>query len=30
VEVAYTPKVSGLVKFGCSMGMMIGGVLVAD
>lgn len=27
VEVAYTPKQSGNVKFGCAMGMMIGGVL---
>jgi hypothetical protein len=27
VEVAYVPKQSGEVKFGCSMGMMIGGVL---
>jgi hypothetical protein len=31
VEVMYTPKASGEVKFGCAMGMMIGGVLaVAD
>jgi len=27
VEVSYTPKVSGEVKFGCAMGMMVGGVL---
>jgi plastocyanin domain-containing protein len=27
VEVAYTPKQSGNVKFGCAMGMMIGGIL---
>jgi plastocyanin domain-containing protein len=27
VEVTYTPKVSGEVKFGCAMGMMVGGVL---
>ncbi|HEY0710735.1 MAG TPA: cupredoxin domain-containing protein [Polyangia bacterium] len=27
VEVAYVPNKSGEVKFGCSMGMMIGGVL---
>ncbi len=27
VKVTYTPKVSGEVKFGCAMGMMIGGVL---
>jgi plastocyanin domain-containing protein len=31
VEVTYTPKASGEVKFGCAMGMMVGGVLaVAD
>jgi plastocyanin domain-containing protein len=31
VEVVYTPKASGPIKFGCSMGMMVGGVLdVAD
>ncbi len=31
VEVAYTPRQSGNVAFGCAMGMMIGGVLeVAD
>jgi hypothetical protein len=31
VEITYTPKASGEVKFGCSMGMMVGGVLaVAD
>ena len=27
VEVTYTPKASGEVKFGCAMGMMIAGVL---
>jgi hypothetical protein len=27
VEVVYTPKQSGKVKFGCAMGMMVGGVL---
>jgi plastocyanin domain-containing protein len=27
VEVTYTPKLSGEVKFGCAMGMMVGGVL---
>jgi plastocyanin len=27
VEVTYTPKAAGEVKFGCAMGMMIGGVL---
>jgi hypothetical protein len=31
VEVTYTPKASGEIKFGCAMGMMIAGVLnVAD
>ncbi|HXU80214.1 MAG TPA: cupredoxin domain-containing protein [Polyangia bacterium] len=31
VEVTYTPKASGEVKFGCAMGMMVAGVLaVAD
>lgn len=30
VEVTYTPKAAGEVKFGCAMGMMIGGVLAAD
>jgi plastocyanin domain-containing protein len=31
VEVTYTPKQSGVIHFGCAMGMMIGGVLeVAD
>lgn len=28
VEVIYTPPKAGEVKFGCAMGMMIGGVLV--
>jgi hypothetical protein len=27
VEVTYTPKVAGTVKFGCAMGMMIAGVV---
>ena len=27
VEVTYVPKQSGTVKFGCAMGMMIGGVI---
>jgi plastocyanin domain-containing protein len=27
VEVNYTPKQSGIVRFGCAMGMMVGGVL---
>jgi plastocyanin domain-containing protein len=27
VEVTYTPKVSGDIKFGCAMGMMVSGVL---
>lgn len=27
VDVAYTPAASGDIKFGCAMGMMIGGVL---
>jgi plastocyanin domain-containing protein len=27
VQVTYTPKSSGPVKFGCAMGMMIGGVI---
>jgi plastocyanin domain-containing protein len=27
VEVTYVPKSSGPVKFGCAMGMMIGGVI---
>jgi len=31
VEVTYTPKASGEIKFGCAMGMMVSGVLaVAD
>ena len=31
VEVVYTPKASGPIKFGCGMGMMVGGELdVAD
>jgi hypothetical protein len=27
VEVVYTPKASGAIKFGCGMGMMVGGEL---
>jgi plastocyanin domain-containing protein len=27
VDVTYTPKASGEVKFGCAMGMMVSGVL---
>jgi Cupredoxin-like domain len=27
VEVMYTPKASGQIKFGCAMGMMVSGVL---
>lgn len=27
VEVTYTPQQSGIVRFGCAMGMMVGGVL---
>ena len=27
VEVTYTPKTSGDIKFGCAMGMMVSGVL---
>jgi hypothetical protein len=30
VEVTYTPKVTGEVKFGCGMGMMVGGVLAVS
>jgi plastocyanin domain-containing protein len=30
VEVTYTPKVSGEVKFGCGMGMMVAGVLAVS
>jgi hypothetical protein len=30
VEVKYTPKVTGEIKFGCAMGMMIGGVLAVS
>jgi plastocyanin domain-containing protein len=30
VEVTYTPKVSGDVKFGCGMGMMVAGVLAVE
>ena len=30
VEVAFTAKKAGKVKYGCAMGMMIGGVLVVE
>ena len=30
VEVAWTPKAAGQVKFGCAMDMMIGGVLLVE
>lgn len=30
VAVTYTPKAAGEVKFGCAMGMMIGGVLAVS
>lgn len=30
VEIAWTPKTSGKVKFGCTMDMMIGGVLLVE
>ena len=30
VEVTYTPKASGEVKFGCGMGMMVAGVLAVS
>ena len=30
VEVTYTPKASGEVKFGCAMGMMVSGVLAVS
>jgi plastocyanin domain-containing protein len=30
VEVTYTPQQSGEIKFGCAMGMMIGGVLAVS
>ena len=30
VEVTYTPKASGEIKFGCAMGMMISGVLAVS
>jgi plastocyanin domain-containing protein len=30
VEVSYTPKASGEVKFGCGMGMMVAGVLAVS
>ena len=30
VEIAWTPKTAGKVKFGCAMDMMIGGVLLVE
>jgi plastocyanin domain-containing protein len=30
VEIAYTPAKAGKVKFGCAMGMMVGGVLLVE
>jgi plastocyanin domain-containing protein len=30
VEVSYTPKASGEIKFGCAMGMMVSGVLAVS
>ncbi len=30
VEVTYTPKASGELKFGCAMGMMVSGVLAVS
>ena len=30
VEVSYQPKAAGRTKFGCAMGMMVGGVIVAE
>jgi plastocyanin domain-containing protein len=30
VEVVYTPKAVGEIKFGCAMGMMVGGVLAVS
>ncbi|HET6150588.1 MAG TPA: cupredoxin domain-containing protein [Polyangia bacterium] len=30
VEITYTPKASGEIKFGCAMGMMISGVLAVS
>ena len=30
VEVTYTPKASGEIKFGCAMGMMVSGVLAVS
>lgn len=30
VEVAWTPKKAGTVKFGCAMGMMVSGVLLVE
>lgn len=30
VDVTYTPKASGEVKFGCAMGMMVSGVLAVS
>ena len=30
VEIDYTPKASGKVKFGCAMGMMVSGILLVE
>ncbi len=30
VDVTYTPGTSGDIKFGCAMGMMVGGVLAVS
>ena len=30
VEIAWTPKTAGKVKFGCAMDMMVGGVLLVE
>jgi plastocyanin domain-containing protein len=30
VDVTYTPKASGELKFGCAMGMMVSGVLAVS
>jgi hypothetical protein len=30
VEITYTPKVSGNIRFGCAMGMMVSGVLAVS
>ena len=30
IEIAWTPKKAGSVKFGCAMGMMVSGVLLVE